>query len=533
MRRRSNGARRWRVGAAVVIALGSLAFCAAIVGNSANADGTPSSAPAAASASPSATQLINTPTPIPPSIPPTVPPVNGCIVNTTPCLPGGVTDKLCGLNLPCTPAPDTHQCVSNCGGGTTTGGGGTTTGGGSPSGGSSVSAGGGVPIASSGPTPKPPPIGSGDNDGVPALEASSVLGITAPSPSPAPSLSPERGPLGAQPASNNGLPPITNVPSPLQISLSLKLIGINMLVALILAALLALPAELLNGTIRENYDDIARWLGFQRGKASKLHQAWSSLPSHLTLISFVVVAALLYTLLDPGAGLKLTTAAELVGLIGALALITGTHDVARNAYIKRRFRKRGRLITFPAGIVFAVGLVIISRMFNFQPGFIFGLMTGIAFSDQLSDREDGHGLAVASLFVLAVSFAAWFIWIPVKGAVDGNPNAGFPLVAADTLLATVWVAGVQSVVFSLIPIRFMDGEKVVVWSRIGWAVLYVFALFVFVHTVLHPNDNQIGTTNTAQVVYLAVMLVGLTVVSVSTWAFFFVRHRRRHAMAHA
>lgn len=311
-------------------------------------------------------------------------------------------------------------------------------------------------------------------------------------------------------------------------STDLKLVGENLFIALLLAALLALPAELINGTLRENYPVITKWFGFTKGKASGLHHLLSELPSHLSLALFVGIGALLYTFLDPAAGFNLSTLAELVGLIGALAVITVAHDLARNEYINRHYHKKGgRLVTFPAGIIFAIGLVIVSRVFNFEPGFIFGLMTGIAFSDKVSEREDGAGLAIASVIVLVVAFAAWFIWIPVKANVDATHDPAFIMVVLDTLLATVWVAGVQSVVFSLIPIRFMDGQLVALWSRIAWLGIYVFALFVFVHTVLHPRENQVGSQTSASVVYLSILLGVLTVVAVSLWTFFFVYNKRQ------
>jgi hypothetical protein len=368
----------------------------------------------------------------------------------------------------------------------------------------------------------------------PAAEVEAAATPAPPMPRPSPrepilrSEAPQSPPQVTQSAQQ--LPPITTVATPLTVSTSLKLIGINIFIALILAALLALPAELINSTIKENYTDITKWLGFTKGKMSGLHAALHHLPSHFALVFFVVVAGVLYTFLDPAASFNLTTAAELVGLIVALAVITGTHDLARNAYVKRRFKRRGRLITFPAGIIFAVGLVVVSRIFNFEPGFIFGLMTGIAFSDGITEREDGHGLWIASLLVLAVSFAAWFVWIPVKSSVDASHDPAFIMVALDTLLATVWVAGVQSVVFSLIPIRFMDGEKVALWSRVAWFGIYVFALFVFVHTVLHPRDNQVGTASEAQVIYLSVLLGALTLVAVSLWAFFLFHNRRKEKL---
>ena len=365
--------------------------------------------------------------------------------------------------------------------------------------------------------------------------SSEVQAAATATPTPTPTATPTPTPRprrlsGGAPApprqSSTPLPPITTVITPLNVSTDVKLIGENLFIALLLAALLALPAELINGTLKDNYPVISAWMGFTKGKASALHQLLSHLPSHLSLALFVGIGAILYTFLDPSAGFNLTTAAELLGLIGALAVITASHDLARNEYINRRYHKHGRLVTFPAGIIFAIGLVIVSRVFNFEPGFIFGLMTGIAFSDTVPQKEDGKGLAIASLIVLVVAFAAWFIWIPVKANVDSTHNPAFIMILLDTLLATVWVAGIQSVVFSLIPIRFMDGKLVAGWSRLGWLGIYVFALFVFVHTVLHPRPDQVGTQSSPSVVYLSVLLGVLTVFAVSMWTFFLIYNKR-------
>jgi hypothetical protein len=322
------------------------------------------------------------------------------------------------------------------------------------------------------------------------------------------------------------LPPIVGVPTPWQVSTDIKVVGVNLLIALILALLLALPAELLNATVRENYDEVTGWLRLNRGRLSRLHTVAAEMPTHGAFIFFICVGALLYGLLDPAFGLNLTTAAEILGLLGALLIVTLVHDVVRAQYINRRFKKRSRLTTFPAGIIFAIGLVLVSRMFHFQPGFIFGIMTGLAFSNELTDREDGHALAVAALLVLAVSFGAWFGWVPIKEAVASSSNPSFAMLTLDTLLATVWVAGIQSIIFAFIPLQFMDGQKVVSWSRAGWAAIYLLSMFVFVHTVLHPTSAQFGTTSGASVLALAALLIAMTALSVGLWSYFRFRSPR-------
>jgi hypothetical protein len=327
------------------------------------------------------------------------------------------------------------------------------------------------------------------------------------------------------------LPSIVSVLSPLQISTNIQLVATNLLLALLLVLLLALPAELLNAAVRENYGDITRWMRITGGRLHTLHRITSELPTHMSLLLFIGLGAFLYTLLDPAFGFNFATGAELLGLMGAFAAITVTHDLARSTYFKRRLKKRSRLTTFPAGLIFAVGLVLLSRVLHFQPGFIFGLMTGLAFSTELSDREDGKGLALASMVVLLVSVAAWFVWIPVKQGVDATSSPSFIMVVLDTLLATVWVAGIQSIIFAFIPLKFMDGEKVVAWSKPGWLAIYVFSMFIFVHTVLHPTSVRFGNSDQAAILSLLILLITFSVVAVTVWTFFYVRQRRARQLA--
>jgi hypothetical protein len=320
------------------------------------------------------------------------------------------------------------------------------------------------------------------------------------------------------------IPAITDVASPDEVSLNLGSIGQSMLIALVLLALLALPALLVNATIRENRDDIQQWLSNNGSRLKRSGQMLGRIPRVLSLGGVILGGSVLFALLDPAFGLNLTTAAEVMGLLGALLALTFAHDLARRSYVKRRFRTSGRLMVSPAGVVVALCLVLVSRAFHLQPGLIFGLLTGLAFSKRLTDRDAGHSLAVATFLVLAVSFVAWFAWAPVKSGVATSPNPGFWMITLDTLLVTIWVAGVESIVFALIPMRFLDGEKLMAWSRAGWLVIYYLCLFVFVQTIMQPTTERFGEQ--PSVISLAAALFGLTVVATGVWLYSALRHRR-------
>ncbi|HEY4376594.1 MAG TPA: hypothetical protein VGM93_05525, partial [Acidimicrobiales bacterium] len=127
------------------------------------------------------------------------------------------------------------------------------------------------------------------------------------------------------------------------------------------------------------------------------------------------------------------------------------------------------------------------------------------------------------LAMLGLAFASWFVWIPVAAAA-GHAHPGFIILLLDALLSTIWVAGVQGVVFGLLPLRFLDGEKVVQWSRAGWVALYGLGMFTFVHTMLDPGRKVQGHSHSFWPALL--LFLAFTLVSLLFWAYFRFRPDR-------
>jgi protein-S-isoprenylcysteine O-methyltransferase Ste14 len=99
------------------------------------------------------------------------------------------------------------------------------------------------------------------------------------------------------------------------------------------------------------------------------------------------------------------------------------------------------------------------------------------------------------------------------------------------MLAFVWIFAIQTVVFSLVPLRFLDGEKIMKWSRLGWASLYLVGMFVFVETLVHPSAKYGGSSNAS---FLSMLIIFLTFtgLAVAFWAWFrFERWKDHHDSA--
>jgi hypothetical protein len=92
----------------------------------------------------------------------------------------------------------------------------------------------------------------------------------------------------------------------------------------------------------------------------------------------------------------------------------------------------------------------------------------------------------------------------------------------------VWIFAIQTVVFSLIPLRFLDGDRVIRWSRVCWFLLYLAGMFVFVTTLVHPTSEKYGGSSRATFWSMLILFVTFTVVALLIWAWFrFEDHRQR------
>jgi hypothetical protein len=237
------------------------------------------------------------------------------------------------------------------------------------------------------------------------------------------------------------------------------------------------------------------------------------------------MGSILYGLLDPNFGLNRPSVILVLGLLVAIASISVVLDLLRIRFHHRVTRKHARLKAFPLGLVMAAILVFFSRIGHFHPGYVFGVFTALAFEDELHDEEDGRGLAVAGVALLAVALLALFL----RGPVDhlaGDAGANFFVLVIDAALATLWIAGIQAVVWGLIPIKFMYGQKVLAWSKWGWFAIYGTGMLLFVHTLLHPGMGLYGNAAEASLFSVTMLFLGFGAFSLCFWGYFRFRKPR-------
>lgn len=265
--------------------------------------------------------------------------------------------------------------------------------------------------------------------------------------------------------------------------------GGNILLALLSLLGIALTKEVFNQTVRTNYEEIRRWFRFwplieRRMLAGPRGQR----PTWQMFIAFSLIGGLLYGFLEPRFLADLgETLAVLIGMSLALAVVVLVRSLSESRYVSRHGGGPGRLKFFPLALPVAVVCVVISRIVNFEPGYIYGVFVGVAFRRELLAAIEGASIALASWVTLGISLVAWILWIPVESLTA--PGAPFVAFVAENFLVLVFVLGLEALVFGLLPLQFLDGEKLFAWNRRRWFAIWALSAFLVLQVLINPSSR--------------------------------------------
>lgn len=288
--------------------------------------------------------------------------------------------------------------------------------------------------------------------------------------------------------------------------------------------LLGFPAELFNSTLEANYEEISGWVRRPRSGINRL-KAWTAgIPKNVMFVIFAAVGGVIYSFLDPSLGFDLKSAALVVGLIVSIAVVTLAVEIPIMLYA-RRMGAGGYLSAFPQALFLGIACVVFSRLLRFRPGYVYGITYGYKPTNcEPSDRRIGKATAFGCVVLLSISLAAWVVWAPVDQAAS-KAGASMGLLILDSVLAGIVIAGIQGLVFGLLPLRFCDGHKVAAWNRVAWTALYGISIWAFVQIVLTPQGGFLSSSG-GSLLKVVGLFVTFGLFSVGFWAYFRFRSAR-------
>ena len=270
------------------------------------------------------------------------------------------------------------------------------------------------------------------------------------------------------------------------------------------------PSQVFNRSFDEAYDDVRelweRRLPRLEALRDRVVARGSMRHDQAIFTSVILVGALLGSLLSPRFGFNAASLAAFAAVVLALLVSTTVPAAISAIYRRRKHRRSGRHHSLPAGLTIAALCVLISRLSHFQPGYLYGLVCGVAFARQLADEEAGHVAALSAVTMLAVRSGLVCLGTGLCGC--GSSGASLLLVLLEGFLAAVFVSGLVGTVINLLPFKFLPGGDVAGWHRGAWVATFAVALFGTVQVMLrpvtgptHPGDAPVATAIVLFVVF--------------------------------
>ena len=314
------------------------------------------------------------------------------------------------------------------------------------------------------------------------------------------------------------------LPGPFDLSLTPADVARNLGLTLLVVLLVGAPTPLFNSTLDANEDEIRRWLRRRfhaEGRVpalSRLRTRWSGFALYL------VCAALLYAFLDrsfPFGDQLVAFGTALVTLLVA----TFASILPGDRFVAVRYHQHGvpRAALWTLGV--AAVCVLVTRLTNVQPGYVYGIIGAFTFTVTLTIADRGRMAFRGGLILLGVGLAAWFIRVPFQ------PSAGLPqdagLVLLNKVLAGLFIGAVQGLVFGLVPLRFLTGATIQAWSVRRWLGLWAVGLALFIGVILYPVSSYEPNPSATGLVTLAISVALYGLIALVFWDFF----RRRAGRA--
>ncbi|MFZ0664737.1 MAG: FGLLP motif-containing membrane protein [Acidimicrobiales bacterium] len=305
------------------------------------------------------------------------------------------------------------------------------------------------------------------------------------------------------------------VPTPAQVSWSLHNIAYSWFWVAVLIVLLGAASTLFNATLDANIVEIQGWFAPLRRRFRRKGIPDSDEPKEPTkwtgwrgITLYLLIGGLVYTLRSPSVG---TFADFAVGI--AAGSIVGMEVTRRN--IVKRKSKVGQPIALPSTLIVAAAFLAISALASARPGYVFGIVIGMAFTPALEQVEKGAYAAFETALALGVGIAAWLIRWPLAYGLTAHPSVFHRFIA--DVLAVIFVSSICTVAFGMVPLRFLPGEEVRAWNKIGWAVLWAVGLFGLIHILESGYGYASASSERTPTLVLGIALL---VVAIAFWAYF-------------
>jgi DNA-binding beta-propeller fold protein YncE len=315
------------------------------------------------------------------------------------------------------------------------------------------------------------------------------------------------------------------MPGPTELGKHLAASGGISIAMLLLSRIIAagFPSEWLDSTYEANRERIqARFrrrypkLFIDRDKPKSTRRRF--LGGLAIFLGFLFAAGVINSFLDPKFGFNRTTLWLFLGQCVGVGIVTLTSQMPI-LFGGLHEKRKVHLQVLIGGLLIAVVCVAASRALGLSPGYCYGLIAVFLLRPHVTDREWGKLHFIASVCVLVVASAAFFLTVPVfHAATQVNPSPIW--LVLNPALNVVFLGGFASLAFGMFPLPFLPGRHVANWNRTAWLIMTVIGLVGFVAVLLSPGSGSANEIKHVALVPLLIAFVGFAIFSLVVMLYF-------------
>ena len=192
----------------------------------------------------------------------------------------------------------------------------------------------------------------------------------------------------------------------------------------------------------------------------------------------------------------------------------------------RHWKLTSSLTVRPGNLLMIVASTAFSRVFGILPGIMFGTPEAFDIDEAaLKNRRTENALlriAAGVLFLILI-----ITWLPttVTALILRGSWPEFLLVLTgglESFLLLIFAVTVQNIFVQMLTLPNTFGQALARWNKPVWAIGFLAATFLFLHTLLNPRGDLARALASTNVLFFMITIFLFLVFTVGVWLFFLV-----------
>lgn len=283
---------------------------------------------------------------------------------------------------------------------------------------------------------------------------------------------------------------------------------------LVLIIFAILPAHLLNSTIAEQYERFARRMPALRSTPKWYTSLSAALAKAPALGGILLMAAtgFLFAFADPHFGFNLHSLRLIIALSAALFVVFFVANWITAAIMRRVWNVDVVVRLRPLGLILTVVGVIVSRILEFSPGFLVGVVLGLSIASSAAAEHAWKAVLIRASVVTGFGIASWMVYSSIAEGVHHDPTFLNEVVLE--FFVAIATEGIVLLLVELLPLHMLEGERLYKKSKVLWGAVYTVVLVVFILAVVPWEGNWRELGESFWPWFTAVAIFGAACVSI-------------------